>query len=170
MRRWSARSALPASLPRPPSLLSLLEVLADDVEEPLPASPLTFYPIGGLGKRIRAERQAMGPSVNHSGDHTGLLEHLQVPRYGRLRDAEVPGHLADGGHAAAEALDDVAAKRVREGFERIVSHFANYIRVWRSRRVEGMTDDGAPDRDPRSMADREPRARPGREGVRPRRR
>ena len=28
---------------------------------------------------------------------------------------------------AAEPLDDVAAEGVREGFERIVSHFANYI-------------------------------------------
>ena len=35
--------------------------------------------------------------------------------------------LADGRGAVAEALHDLAASRVRERGERIVSHFANYI-------------------------------------------
>jgi hypothetical protein len=69
----------------------------------------------------------MRAAVDHPGHDAGLLEHLQVPRDGRLRHAEVPARLADGRGAAAEALHDLAASRVRERGERIVSHFANYI-------------------------------------------
>jgi predicted dithiol-disulfide oxidoreductase (DUF899 family) len=45
----------------------------------------------------------------------------------RLGDVEVAADLGDGRRTAAESLDDVAAERVGEGFERIVSYFANYI-------------------------------------------
>ena len=38
-----------------------------------------------------------------------------------------PVTSADRGAPAAEPLDDVAAERMGEGLERIVSHFANYI-------------------------------------------
>src|SRR4051794_28094352 len=66
------------------SLLSLVEVVADDVEEPLPALSLTFYPIGGLGKRLGAQREAMRPPMDHASHHPGLLERLQVARDRRL--------------------------------------------------------------------------------------
>ena len=60
------------------------------------------------------------------------------------------GHLADRRGAAAEPLDDVAAERMREGLERIVSHCANYIvseDVNRDHRRD--RDAGAPESEPR---------------------
>lgn len=60
-------------------LLSLLQVLADDIEEALPTLPLTFYPIRGLGKRLRLEGEAVRPAVDHPGYNACLLQHLQVP-------------------------------------------------------------------------------------------
>ena len=68
----------------------------------------------------------MRPSITRRDD-PGLLEHLQVTRDGGLRDPEVLGSLANSRGAAAESLDDVAADRMSEGLEHIVSHFANYI-------------------------------------------
>src|SRR4051794_37887160 len=104
MHRKSARSGPLSPLPRPPSLLSLLQVLADGIEELLPASLLTFYPIGGLGKPFGPQREAVRPPIDHARHYPGLLEQLQVPRYRRLRDPEAPGSLAHGGGAAAEPL------------------------------------------------------------------
>src|SRR5579884_921913 len=69
----------------------------------------------------------MGAAVDHPADHTRLLEHLQVPRDRRLRDAEVAGDLPHGRRPAAQPLHDVATERVRQRPERIVSHSANYI-------------------------------------------
>ena len=69
----------------------------------------------------------MGAPVDHAGDHAGVLEQPQVARDGRLGDAEVPARLADGGRPAAEPLHDLAAERMGERLERIVSHYANYI-------------------------------------------
>src|SRR6476659_498127 len=60
------------------SFLSLVEVVADDIEEPLPALSLTFYPIGGLGKRLRSQGEAMSTAVDHAGHDPCLLERLQM--------------------------------------------------------------------------------------------
>src|SRR5438445_9633493 len=65
--------------PRSPSLLPFLQVLADDVEEALPALPLVFYPIRGLRKRLRPQGEAVGPAVNHAAHDARLLQQLQVP-------------------------------------------------------------------------------------------
>src|SRR5262249_47408366 len=127
-RRRSARSAAPAPAARSSLLLSLgslasvLEILADGVEEALPAIALVLYPLRGLGKRLGTKREAVRSSVDQPRDHAGLLEQLQVPRDRRLRHPEVAACLADRGGAAAEPLDDVAADRMREGTERIISH------------------------------------------------
>src|SRR5579862_6471861 len=58
----------------------------------------------------------------------------------RLRHAGVARHLSDRRRAAAQPLDDVAAKGVGEGSEHIVSHFANYIAPWIRREVALMAE------------------------------
>src|SRR5207248_8531625 len=125
--RRSARYAAHGRTPRSPSLLPFLQVLADDIEEALPALPLAFYPIRGLGERLRPQGEAVSPAVDHAAHEARLLQRLQVPRDSRLGDAKVAGHLADRRHPAAEPFHDVAPQRMREGFKRIVSHSANYI-------------------------------------------
>src|SRR5690348_3473588 len=50
----SARSAAAAGTPRSRSLPPFFDVLADDVEQPLPALALVVDPLGGLGERLRA--------------------------------------------------------------------------------------------------------------------
>src|SRR5918994_7145178 len=70
---------------------------------------------------------------------------------------KAPARLADGRGAAAEALHDLAASRVRDRGERIVSHFANYIvRIYRLRRPEqkGEANAGAQGWDTRGVAGR----------------
>jgi hypothetical protein len=109
------------------SITTVVEVLADDVAEALPAGALALDPFCRLGQGLGTKRQAVRTTVDHPGDDAGLLEHLQMPRDGRLRHAEVPARLTDGGGAAAEALHDLTASRVRESGERIVSHSANII-------------------------------------------
>src|SRR2546421_10378111 len=125
--RRSVRYAPRGRSPWSPSLLPFLQILTHDIEEALPALPLAFYPIGGLGKRLRPQGEAVGPAVDHAAHDPCLLQQLQVPRDGRLGDAQVPGDLTNRGRAAAEPLDDVAADRMREGGERIGCHSAYYI-------------------------------------------
>src|SRR5206468_10041605 len=77
--RRSARYAPRGRAPRSPSLLPFLQVLADDIEEALPALPLALDPIRGLGKRLRPQGETVGPAVDHAAHNARLLQHLQVP-------------------------------------------------------------------------------------------
>ena len=54
-------------------------ILADDIEEPLPALPLAFYPVRGIGKSHGPQGEAVGPAVDHAAHDARLLQHLQVP-------------------------------------------------------------------------------------------
>lgn len=47
----------------------LLQVLADRVEEGLPAGPLALDPLRRLGERVRSQRQPVAPSVDHPRHH-----------------------------------------------------------------------------------------------------
>src|SRR5207244_11213333 len=123
----SARFAPRGRTPRSRSLLPFLQVLAGDIEEARPALSLGFYPIRGLGKRLRPQGEAVGPAVDHAAHDTCLRQRLQVPRDRRFRNAEVPGNLSDSRRSAAEPFDDVATERMRESLESIVSHSANYM-------------------------------------------
>src|SRR3954463_4015637 len=138
--RTFARSSRPLRCPRSISLLSLVEVLADDVEEALPASTLTVYPIRGLGERLGTEREVMRPAGDHARDDAGLLEHLQMPRDRRLGNGQAATRLTHGGGTLAEPLDDLPAGRVGQGGERIVSHFANYIGATNENPIERKAD------------------------------
>src|SRR5207244_6260806 len=124
--RTSARYAQRGRGAQSPLPLPSLQVLADDVEETLPAQPLPFYPIRGVAERLRPEREPVGPAVDHAAHDARLLQQLQVPRDGRLGDAEVPGHLSDCRRPDAEPFYDLAPEWMRERLERIVRHYANY--------------------------------------------
>ena len=81
----------------------------------------------------------MGPAVDHTADHAGLFEHLQVPRDRRLGDAECPGDLADSRVTAAQSLDDLAPERMREGSENVASHLLTATERYRGvRTISGM--------------------------------
>ena len=64
--------------------LPSFEVVADDVEEALPALPLASDPVRGLGERLRPQGESVGAPVDHAGEHPSLLEHFEVPRDSRL--------------------------------------------------------------------------------------
>jgi hypothetical protein len=69
----------------------------------------------------------MRAALDDPRDEPCLLEDMQVPRQGRLRDGDAAGRLADGGRPMGETLDYLPAYRVRECLERIVSHSANNL-------------------------------------------
>src|SRR5262249_26090263 len=121
------RSARCAARVRRPRSSLLLEIVADHVEEPLPARALSLDPLGRIGKRLRPEAQPVGSPFNHARYHAGLLEQPQMAGDRRFGDAETLARLADRGGPVAEPLHDLAADRVGERGERIVSHWANYM-------------------------------------------
>ena len=67
----------------------------------------------GLGFQVA--EPGRGPAA--AGDETGLLEDLQVPRDGRLRDAEWSRQLSDVGVALGQPRQDRPPRRVRKGAE-----------------------------------------------------
>jgi hypothetical protein len=104
----------------------VVEIVADDIEEPLPPCALSLDPLGRIGKRLRLEAQPVRPPFDHACDNAGLLEQPQMARDRRLGDAKTPTRLPDGGGAAAEPVHDLASDRVGERGEGIVSYSTNY--------------------------------------------
>ena len=126
-----------------PSLLSLLEILADDVEESLPARPLAFYPIRGLGKRLGPQARADACARRSPGVTTPASS--SIFRCREIVGLETPRSRVASPTVAVPPLSRSTMSRrsrVSERVERIVSHFANYIECQR-RRPEEEADAGA---------------------------
>src|SRR5262245_9052943 len=70
----------------------------------------------------------MGAAVDHPCDDACVLEQPQMSGDRRLGHAEAPARLADGGGPGAEPRHDLAAERMGERRECIVSHYANHNR------------------------------------------
>ena len=108
----------------------LLEVVADRRRRAAPsATRWVVDPLGRLGERLRPQGLADGCARRSPCVTTPACSSSpQVAGDGRLGDAEAarspPPTVA---LAAAEPLDDVAAERMGQGLEWIISHFANYM-------------------------------------------
>src|SRR5205085_1157075 len=88
---------------------------------------LAFEPVSGLGEGLRIHGEEVGASFDAAAEQAGVLQHAQV--LGDRRQGHVVWlrHLADGGLAFAELLDDRAARGIRERREDEVEQ---RIRSW----------------------------------------
>jgi D-aminoacyl-tRNA deacylase len=95
----------------------LCEVLAEAVEALLPAgAPLGDPALGGAHGYGLDGAGAHAPLLAGS-DEAAVFEHVQVLHDGGERHGERLGQLADGGGAAAEAIDHCASAGIGEGTE-----------------------------------------------------
>ena len=79
----------------------------------------------------------MRAAMDATDDQPGLLEHLQMTRHRRLRDAQAASRLADRRRTLRQALDHLEADGMGERAKRIVSQSANNLHFAPKRVIAG---------------------------------
>ncbi len=103
----------------------------DGLELRLLEPAMEIQPAGDLAQGALLEFQQMRPPTNGSAHDAGLLEHLEVLRHGRLRDAEPGRRLAHACRSGYEPFDDCSSCRMGERIEaaiefRLIIHLEVY--------------------------------------------
>src|SRR5918997_1514086 len=99
---------------------ALLDVGPEPVQPALPRPAVVLDPPGRVLEARGAEAALARPADLGGDDEVDLLEDADVLLDAVERQPQGLGELADGGRSAAEALEDAAARRVREGEERAI--------------------------------------------------
>lgn len=87
-------------------------MLGEGVELPLPESPVTCDPAGGVLHRPPDETATVDPAVPLPGQKPGALEHPEVLGDGRERHVKGLGQRRYGGLAERQVLEDRATGRI----------------------------------------------------------
>src|SRR5688572_12409376 len=87
----------------------------DGLELRRPERAVQLEPFRRLAQRAGLESEHVRSPRHRPAHDACILEHLQVLRDGRLRDAESSGRLSDGRRAVDQPLDDRAPNWMREG-------------------------------------------------------
>ena len=87
------------------------------LEALVPVLVVGDQPLRGVPERRGLEVAQPGGRLPVARDQSGLFEHLEVPRDGRLRDAERGRQLGDIGVTRRQPGEDRAAGRIGEGSE-----------------------------------------------------
>src|SRR5438128_5918396 len=99
-------------------LLQLAQVCVEAIEALLPEDPVPLHPLRRIPQAVGLEPGGAPLGVTPARDQPGLLEHLEVLRYGWEGHVKGSRQLGDGGLARGEPGEDRAPGRIRDRRER----------------------------------------------------
>ena len=92
--------------------MQLMQILIEAIEAQLPMLPVLSYPTCSLLQRLSLEQAGSPLRITPACNESGVLEHLQVFRYGRQAHGKRRCELADRDRAAGDTRENGAPGRI----------------------------------------------------------
>src|SRR5262245_46590726 len=101
-------------------LVGVAEKLLERVEPLVPEALVELEPARGIRERLRVEATEVRPALHRAAHEAGALEHFDVLRRGRQRDAEGLRELAHRSLSCRQIAKHLPPSRIGERLEHAI--------------------------------------------------